>query len=487
MKGFLKIRSKSQRGNHHLNSMNDKMTSRTQSRLSSEMRTFAPKAHQPLAEKYTARGFPVMFLGMLVVLFLAGEACAQSVSGRFVTTFYSYQQYDTTNASKLSLRGFEAMQLNFGTGNYQLHTYLLATNDFITKLPNDPLLRAGNLYLEARNLGGIVNLKLGRQPIFQRVGVSSFDGLSANAKFLNDKIVLVAFGGSLPPLDESFKLNSSPKDNMLYGAQAYYSPFENFRVGGAYVDKTFKPESYWALRRDSLNAPTDTRLIYIDPSSAASQFVSGDLFYYTQKVSGYFRLDYDLNFAQFNRTEVTFRYSPLTSLAANVGYFHRDSRLPFNSIFSVFDHSGTDEYDLGLTYLFARNVSAYGSFSKIYYTGDNSTQFTIGTNIYLFSLNYSHNEGFAGNLNGVSAQFIYPFWDRKFVLIASASATNYKILQELTSTNRLYSGSLGLSFRPINLLSIDLQGQYLQNPVYRNDFRGYLRVNYYFFKNFNSY
>lgn len=426
------------------------------------------------------RCFSAFFLSILFLC--AGEACAQSVSGRFVTTFYSYEQYDTTNASKLSLRGFEAMQLNFGTANYQLHTYLLATNDFITSQPNDPRLRAGNLYLEGQSLGGFVDLKLGRQPIFQRVGISSFDGLSANAKFLDNKISVVAFGGSLPPLDESFRLNSDMKDNMLYGAQAYYSPFENFRVGGAYVDKTFKPESYLALRTDSLNAPNDVRQVLIDPSSVASQFVSGDLFYYTQNVTGYLRLDYDLNFDEWNRTEATFRYSPITSLSADIGYFHRDSRLPFNSIFSVFDHSGTDEYDFGLNYLFTKDITAYGSVNKIYYSGDNSTQFTIGTNIYLFNLNFSHNDGFAGNLNGISAQIIYPFMDRKLMLIASGAVTSYKILQaDSLPTSTLYSGSLGLTCRPLNLLSITLQGQYYQDPVYKNDFRGYLQVSYYFF------
>lgn len=374
------------------------------------------------------------------------------------------------------------MQLNFGTVDYQLHSYLLATNDFVTKQPNDPLLRAGNLYLEARNIADAVDLKLGRQPVFQRVGISSFDGLSADTKLLDNKISIVAFGGALPPVDEEVKVNSDLKDNMVYGAQASYSPFENLRIGGAYVDKTFKPESYYSLRRDSANAPSDVRQVLIDPSSVASQFVSGDVFYYEQKFSGYLRLDYDLNFEEWNRTEVSFRYSPITPFSTDVGYFHRNSRLPFNSIFSVFDHSGTDEYDLGLNYQFMKDISAYGSVNRIYYSGDNSTQFTIGANIYLFSLNFSHNDGFAGNLNGVSAQLIYPFMDRKLMLIGSVAVTGYKILQaDSLPTSRLYSGSLGLTYRPMNLLSISLQGQYYQDPVYKNDFRGYLQVSYYFF------
>jgi hypothetical protein len=423
-----------------------------------------------------------MLLGFSTILFLSGKLEAQSFGGRFVTTFYSYQQYDTTNSAKMSLRGFEAMQLNFGTGDYQLHTYLLATNDFITRQPNDPLLRAGDLYLEARNVADAVNIKLGRQPVFQQVGISSFDGLSADTKLLDNRISIVAFGGSLPPVDETFKVNSDLKDNMVYGAQASYSPLENMRIGGAYVDKTFKPESYYALRRDSIDAPSDVQQVLIDPSSVASQFVSGDVFYYTQNVSGYLRLDYDLNFAEWNRTEVSFRYSPVTPFSADVGYFHRDSRLPFNSIFSVFDHSGTDEYDFGLNYLLVKDISAYGSVNKIYYSGDNSTQFTIGVNVFLFNLNFSHNDGFAGDLNGVSAQLIYPFMDRKLMLIASGAVTGYKILQaDSLPTSRLYSGSLGLTCRPMNLLSVTLQGQYYQDPVYKNDFRGYLQVSYYFF------
>ncbi len=440
-----------------------------------------------IPEKTVLQRTIVAFLLALFTAFGGEQARAQMVSGRFMTTFYSYQQYDTSNVAKLSLRGFEAMQLNFGAGNYQLHTYLLATDDFITTLPSDPLLRAANLYFEARKIGNIVNLKLGRQPVFSRVGVSSFDGLSADAKFLDDKISLVAFGGALPPMNEDLELNTNLKDNMLYGAQAYYSPFDNFRVGGAYVDKSFKPPGYYTYRLsvDHTTQPVQDSIL-IDPSAIANQFVSGDLFYYTDKISGYFRLDYDLNFFDINRTEVSFRYSPIRSLSANVGYYHRDSRLPYNSIFSVFDHSGTDEVDLGANYMFTQDITAFGSFSRIFYTGDNSNEFTIGTNLYLFSLSFSHNDGFAGNLNGVNAQFIYPFMDRKFVLIAYGSATDYKILQSLKSTSRLYSGSVGLTYRPINLLSINLQGQYYQDPVYKNDFRGYLQVNYYFFKNFNS-
>ncbi len=435
-----------------------------------------------------AKTIPLAILCVGLYLALFGESRAQSLSGRFMTSFYSYQQYDTTGASKMNLLGYEAMQLNFGSGDYQLHTYILATNDFVTKLPSDPLLRAGNLYFEARNIGKVLDLRLGRQPIFSEVGVSSFDGLSAKAGLLDGKVTVLAFGGALPPVDERFEMSSDVKGNSLYGGEAYYSPIDNFKIGGAYVNKLFKPPGYYTYRlTDVHTTPGFGDSVYIDPTAEATQYVSGNVLYYNDRVSGYARVDYDLNFASFDRTELSFRYSPITSLAANVEYYRREERLPFNSIFSVFDHSGTDEYDVSLNYLFNRRINVFGTLSKVYYTGDNSTQFSIGANIYLFSLNFSHNDGFAGNLNGVNAQFMYPLLSQRLILLASLSATNYKLLQETSlPASNLYSGSLGVTYRPINLLSINLQGQYYQNPVYKNDFRAYLLVNYYFFNNFGS-
>ncbi len=393
----------------------------------------------------------LILLGTFTNLFLSSKLDAQSLSGRFVTTFYSYQQYDTTGAAKLSLQGVEAMQLNFGSVNYQLHTYILAANNFVTQPPNEPLLRAGDLYLEARNVGDMVNVKLGRQPIFEEVGVSAFDGLSAAANFVHNQIAVEAFGGALPPVDEEFELNSDLKGNALYGAQASYSPIENFKVGGAYVDKDFKPPGYYAYRLSDIHTtPSIGDSVYIDPTAVASQFVSGNALYYNQNVAAYFRLDYDLNFDEFDQSELSFRYTPVSSFSASVDYFHRDSRLPANSIFSVFDHAGTDEYDLGLNYIVMADISAFASFSKVYYTGDNSTEFSIGTNIDIFSINFSHSDGFAGNLNGVNAQVTYPLFERRLFLIASVSAEDYKILQESSlPSNRLYDGSLGATYRPI--------------------------------------
>ena len=122
------------------------------------------------------------------------------------TTFYSYQQYDTTGAHKLSLLGVEeGVQTNFGTSDYQLHTYILGTNDFVTKQPNESLLRAGNLYFESADLGDIARIRFGRQTISKKSGFF-LDGSSATRRMPRQS-----------DIRSSFRWRTSHDDEKLSG------------------------------------------------------------------------------------------------------------------------------------------------------------------------------------------------------------------------------------------------------------------------------
>ena len=46
-----------------------------------------------------------------------------------------------------------------------------------------------------------------------------------------------------------------------------------------------------------------------------------------------------------------------------------------------------------------------------------------------------------------------------------------------------WSGSLGATVRPTTMISIDLQGQWLSNPIYSSDLRLFLKFNYWFKEN----
>jgi len=51
--------------------------------------------------------------------------------------------------------------------------------------------------------------------------------------------------------------------------------------------------------------------------------------------------------------------------------------------------------------------------------------------------------------------------------------------------NELVSLMAGTNIRPWRFLSFDVQGQYLNNKIYRNDWRLFLKVNYWFNTNLN--
>jgi hypothetical protein len=63
------------------------------------------------------------------------------------------------------------------------------------------------------------------------------------------------------------------------------------------------------------------------------------------------------------------------------------------------------------------------------------------------------------------------------------SFTGYKLSDD-SEKNNLTSLLAGLNFRPWRELSLDLQGQYMDNQIYKNDFRFLIKANYWFNTNF---
>jgi hypothetical protein len=64
------------------------------------------------------------------------------------------------------------------------------------------------------------------------------------------------------------------------------------------------------------------------------------------------------------------------------------------------------------------------------------------------------------------------------------SYTTYK-LSENEEKNNLITVLAGVNYRPFRVLSVDLQGQYMNNKIYKEDYRFFLKVNYWFNTNLN--
>jgi len=59
------------------------------------------------------------------------------------------------------------------------------------------------------------------------------------------------------------------------------------------------------------------------------------------------------------------------------------------------------------------------------------------------------------------------------------SYTHYKLTPD-DSYNEVTSLLAGFNYRPLRMLSFDLQGQYLNNKIYQDDWRLFFKINYWF-------
>jgi len=65
-----------------------------------------------------------------------------------------------------------------------------------------------------------------------------------------------------------------------------------------------------------------------------------------------------------------------------------------------------------------------------------------------------------------------------------AGYSSYKVGEYSTEKENVFSGLLGLTFRPNPQFSIDIQGQINTNRIYKYDTRLLVGINYWLFKKF---
>jgi hypothetical protein len=409
---------------------------------------------------------------------------AQTVNGRLITSLDTWERHDTAGTSTRYARAYQIVQLDLTKANFGLHTYLQGTTDFSNPLGNDPRIRVYNLYFDAKNLANVVDLKLGRQPVFARIGASAMDGLTVKVHPFGTVHTLSLFGGGIVPPDEPGSLISNLKENYLLGAQFLTTAIPNARIGLQYLNRQMKPEVYSAIRRDTLLSPNETRTITVENSSAAYEFASLDVSYeYSTYLSLYGRLDYDINETGISRGEVSARYNASVDVGLTGEFIHREPRIPNNSIFSVFEHGGTDEIGFGVDYALNKLFSVYGRYAYLSLKDDHSEQITLGMNAGYGSLVYAHNFGYSGDLDGVYAQVAYPILNRTVIANGGIQYSSYKLSDSQAESENSFSGSLGVTIRPINTVCFDLQGQLITNNIYKTDFRLFAKLNYWFFQN----
>ena len=417
----------------------------------------------------------------IILLFFGASilVSAQNINGRFSSSLYTFERYDSVNSSDKYLRAYEMLNLNFNYDNISVRSFLNLETNLSDKMDYDPRLRFYNLYFEARNLLDIATFKLGRQPIINSVAGGLFDGASLSLKKSEYKFTAY-YGGNVPAY-QKLKLTDNWSDNYLLGGKFTTTVLSDFQFSVSYINKNFKPLPYNALRLDAdLNPIT----VEIENKSNQYEFVSGEASYVKDNlISVFTRYDYDLNFNETSKFELDSRVKPTDKLGVNLYFNYREPKIRYNSIFAVFDYGNTYEIEGGLDYQITDAITVTGKFGNVQYKDDNSQRLGIGLNTDWGTLNYRKTFGFAGELDAISLYTGYTFLDGLITPSVGLSYTKYKLSADDPSNN-LTTLLAGFNIRPLRMLSFDVQAQYMDNKIYKNDLRFFFKLNHWFNINF---
>ena len=403
---------------------------------------------------------------------------SQNLNGRFTSSFYTFERYNSPTSSESYIRTYQALNLNFNYSKVSLRTRFNLEGNLSNSLDSDMRMRFYNLYLEARDLFDVATLKVGRQPLFTPVAGGLFDGANLKLKFSGFSL-MGYYGGNVPAY-QKLEITSNLSDDYIMGGRFEINAIENFRLGLSYVDKHFLPVDYSAYRLDEdLNPVT----VLIQQKSNQYKYVSADAGYYGPIAEINTRYEYDLNYNETSKFELDGRVKATDILGLNFYYNFREPKIAYNSIFSVFNYGSSQEIEGGLDLKFTGLYTFFIKYGDVVFEQQHSSRITMGGNTDFGSISYRKTFGDAGELDAISIFAARSFADGFITPSIGISFTNYKLSRD-DAINSITSFLAGFNLRPWRTFSFDLQGQYFDNKIYKNDYRVLVKVNYLFNTNF---
>lgn len=415
---------------------------------------------------------PLALVLLLSVLITSG-AISQLFQARFVTSAYSWQRLDAASQAENHLYAFQGAQFMLGSKDFTFRTYMQGFNDFAGPNKNDPSLRLYTFSVTARNLLDMVDVQAGRLFVFGGAGRGLIDGISASVRPLGDKLVVRGFYGLLAPGDRSFKLSEA--ENSLAGVHVSSRLLPSLQLSASIARKQYSQEGYTAFRADTLFNPYT---IDFRPTARTEDIVSADARYDFEGYGDvYARYDHDITAKEMARVNAFGRFRVMEDLAVTAEYLRREPRISYQSIFSVFSYSTVQDISAGVEYGFMEGWHALANVGTISYGDESSQRVTLGINGHYVSASFATNVSDRSTLDAASLNAGYPLFDNLITPTLLVSYAHYK-LDANAPTNDAIGLSGGVSVRPLPLLLVDAQVQWMNNKVYASDMRFFLRVSY---------
>lgn len=438
------------------------------------------------------RKFTVFTLVMFFALLASG--LSQTLNLRFNNAFYTWKRVDSLTGSNTDatytthLKGYQNLAFDLNFGKWTLSSFVQTDEDIINKIDRGFSFRFYDAYLKGNNLFNVLDLKLGRQYVSAGSGRGTIDGAHFKLKLGDRKqYQIVGYGGYLTPLAYDFQGYKQLKDNFLAGGQFLYYGVKDLSVGLSYAMKRRGMDPYYTIRPDELFNP---KVVYIETESKSEQIAGADVSYRINKKHNVFgRAYYDINMKKLYKAEINGNFALTDKVKFSVGYYYKQPQISYNTIFWVFNYKKYQEVEAGIDYaarIFGTDANVYGRFGGVFYESDNSLKFQFGVSNPWYGLGVVKCTGYAGETEGAFGYFNHDLYKNQFVLTSNLSYSRYNLGNYNADKVDVFSGALGLTYRPVNHFSIDAQGQFMTNEIYKFDTRFLLGFNLWLFTNFNK-
>lgn len=423
------------------------------------------------------------FIQIVFFCVISPVLIAQQITGKFSTSFYTWEKFDTVDHSNIITRIFQNAEVNASYGDISFHTFLNGATGGIRSLSDNGQVRFYNAYLQWKNVGDVIDARVGRVPVFAGVGSGIIDGALFKSEIAS-QLNFTAYGG----VNVSAALRSQAfdniKDNYFVGGQIIGKFIEYGRVSVSYLNRQREVKSYWVVRPDSAYNP---RTLLIEPPVRKEQLISTDIsFEYGDSYSLYGRLDYDLNQEEIKRGEIDARVNLLPKLVLTGMFIHRTPRVFYNTFFTLFPTESVEEYEGGIEYAFYSWATSFGRVAYVQYDDDQSMRYTAGINTNYGSFAYSGTSGYAGKLQSVSLDAAYPFFGKLITPIIGTSYSVYELSDGSGKSESMAEAVAGIIVRPMKKVSFDFQTQWLTNKIVDNDLRIFGKLSYWFDHQFSN-
>jgi hypothetical protein len=444
----------------------------------------------PLLRSFRAPGhrgrWRSLVLGALVFsalsLLAPLPACAQLVTGRFITSANSWEQFDTVGVSHKVVRAFQSAIVDIAQADFSLHANMQAALTSSDVISEDSDERLYSLFARMKNIGGVADVSLGRIPFFQGVGLGTVDGALVTARAPQTLGRFTLYGGASVPSDYGVHEYGTMKDKFVVGAQALVTPLSGLRGSLSYMNRRTPLPSYQAIRVDPQTL--DAMAVFVVPGPAREQLMGIDGSYAWKQTTVYGRYDYDFEMSRTQRGQLGARYSVNPDLLVTLDAIRREPRISAGSFFSQFTLKGVTEVEAGADYFVLPGVRTFLRGAYVAYDGDKSFRYSAGIGRNDVQLIFRGNTGYAGELASISLQGAYPLFDNRVVPNAGLSYMSYRIESGAPRLNAT-SAVLGTTLRPVQAVSLDLQGQWMNNVVVKSDFRFVGRLHFWFSEHLN--